>query len=200
MANTVSSTRVSIFRLILIPSLITLAVTGLRLVGELNQWSKGLFDPTAGGGGPSSAGRAILFAVLGAAVVIVGAVIAIRLGFYARLLFFNAIVAIAAALQYKPWPKLFKTLLAYGYAARIPVAIVMLFAIMGNWGTHYDVPPPGAPEEINNALWSKYFWIGLMPQLVVWVGFTIVAGSLFGSVAAAIAGRRKPASQAAAGV
>src|SRR2546426_440321 len=41
----------SIKKLILVPALITLAVTLLRLTGELMHWSKALFNPAAGGGG-----------------------------------------------------------------------------------------------------------------------------------------------------
>jgi hypothetical protein len=39
------------------------------------------------------------------------------------------VIVAAAALQFPAWPALFKVLRAYGYAARIPVAIVMFFAI-----------------------------------------------------------------------
>src|SRR6266496_3738345 len=42
---------VAIKKLILVPALITLAVTLLRLVGELMHWSTRLFNPAAGGGG-----------------------------------------------------------------------------------------------------------------------------------------------------
>src|SRR3990172_9861836 len=38
-------------KLILVPAVITLAVTLLRLVGELQGWSEGLFNRSAGGGG-----------------------------------------------------------------------------------------------------------------------------------------------------
>src|SRR5262245_52314253 len=41
----------SLFRLILVPSLITLAVTLLRLFGELRHWSARVFNPEPGGGG-----------------------------------------------------------------------------------------------------------------------------------------------------
>jgi hypothetical protein len=41
------------------------------------------------------------------------------------------VIVAAAALQFPAWLALFKVLLAYGYAARIPVAIVMFFAIRG---------------------------------------------------------------------
>ena len=38
-----------------------------------------------------------------------------------------------------------RTLLAYGLAARIPVAGIMFLAMMGRWGTHYDYV--GMPPE-----------------------------------------------------
>ena len=41
----------SIGNLILIPAVITLAVTILRLVGELRHWPRALFNPDAGGPG-----------------------------------------------------------------------------------------------------------------------------------------------------
>ena len=40
----------STLKIILIPSIITLAVTLLRLTGELQGWSRVWFNPTAGGG------------------------------------------------------------------------------------------------------------------------------------------------------
>jgi len=94
---------------------------------------------------------------------------------------------IAILIMQRPWPELFKTLLAYGYAARIPVAILMLFAIKGNWGTHYDVSPnadfPAMP-------WlEKWFLIGAIPQLIGWIAFTVMIGALFGAIAVAIANR-----------
>ena len=51
MAEIPSGNRVPIARLILIPSVITLVVTLLRVVGELRHWSPALFNPSAGGGG-----------------------------------------------------------------------------------------------------------------------------------------------------
>jgi NO-binding membrane sensor protein with MHYT domain len=50
-----------------------------------------------------------------------------------------AVVAVTIAMQ--AWPALGRALFAYALAARIPVAIVMLLAMFGNWGTHYDVVP-----------------------------------------------------------
>ena len=41
----------NIKQLILVPAIISFAVTILRLVGELNNWSPSLFSREAGGGG-----------------------------------------------------------------------------------------------------------------------------------------------------
>lgn len=102
MAETTSGTHPSITRLILVPALITLAVTVLRLVGELQHWSKLLFNPSAGGGAalvgiswlpfifgpyfalklagsgelPRSLGKGIGFALLGVVLTIGGAFLA----------------------------------------------------------------------------------------------------------------------------
>jgi len=44
--------------------------------------------------------------------------------------------------------------------------------------------PPDAPTL---GLIAKYLWLGFVPQLVLWVAFTILAGMLLGTVAAGIA-------------
>ena len=69
----------------------------------------------------------------------------------------------------------------------------MLIAILANWGTHYDVPPPGFPEM---APLAKWFWIGLVPQMTFWIAFTVVVGMLFGLIAVAIVHRRRKAESA----
>jgi len=220
MVEMTSSRRLSIGRLIFIPSVITLAVTLLRLIGELQHWSPILFNPTAGGGGaimgitwlvlifgvyfalklsvagegPARIGKANLFAVLGLVAMIAGAFVgfAHQIHFPGKVVM-GLLVIVAAALQFPAWPALFKVLLAYGYAARIPVAIVMFFTIRGNWGTHYDALPPDFPEK---SFWPKYLQIALVPQLIFWIAFTVIIGTLFGSIATAIFGRRKSGSPA----
>lgn len=77
---------------------------------------------------------------------------------------------------------------AYGFAARVPAVLVMLVAMLGNWGTHYDVAPPDFPEM--GAL-SKWFLIGLLPQLTIWIWFTLVVGGLFGAIAVGVTGRSR---------
>ena len=159
-------------RLILVPATITLAVTLLRLVGELQGWSPRFFSREAGGGGalvgiawlvpvfgawfgwklakagqgPEAVGRALGLTLLGLALLPVSGFLAAKLSVDQRSL-----------------------------------------AILGNWGTHYDVPPPGAPEM--SGLW-KWAVIGLLPQLTIWLWFTSVVGAIFGIAAGAIASRR----------
>jgi hypothetical protein len=224
MAGTTSDRHQSGVQLILIPSVITLVVTALRLVGELRHWSPVLFNPAAGGigsligitwlapifgayfaltltkqgDGPTRPGRAVVHGVLGLVAIVLGSVLAavFRVGYYGQLVTFCVVFAVAAAIQYPAWPTLFKTLLAYAYAARIPVAVLMFFAMRGNWGTHYDAVPPDSPPTIN-AFWPKYFWLAFLPQMIAWVGFTVWIGSLFGSITSAVVRRRKPAEQTA---
>jgi len=205
-------------KLILVPAVITLAVTLLRLVGELQGWSEGLFNRSAGGGG-ALVGIAWLVPVFGAwfgwklaragsgaalgralGLMLLALVLLPALGYLAgkagipeqslATLGIYVAGAIAAVLiGLRAWPALGRVLFAYGLAARIPVVLVMLAAILGNWGTHYDVMPPGAPAMEGL---TKWFMIGVVPQLTIWMAFTVVIGGLFGIAAAAIA-RRRPA-------
>ena len=85
------------------------------------------------------------------------------------------------------WRSLGSTLIAYALAARIPVLIVMFFAMRGDWGTHYDAVEArfaAAP------LWTKFFYEAFLPQLILWIGYTVVVGSLFGEIVAVIFARK----------
>jgi len=206
-----SYNRTPIARLILVPSLITLLITLLRITGELQHWSPTLFNSSAGGGGaligitwlvlvfgvyfalrlasdgngPASAGRSIGMAVLGLVVMACGGFVAAapQVNLPGKLAIGLLLFAAATALQFVTWPALSKVLLAYGYAARIPLIILTFFAIRGNWGTYYDALPPGFPET---SFWTRYVQTALVPQLIFWIAFTVVVGTLFGSIAAAI--------------
>jgi len=199
---------ISTRRLVLAPALITLAITLLRLVGELNRWSPALFNREAGGGGaligivwlvpilgvyfalklskagrgPTRRGRAIGHALAGVALFAMLMTVAVRVvpTMMGRMALINLAAALAAWVAYRGWPALGRTEFAYGLAARIPVAIVMFVAMAANWGTHYELGPPGFPEM---GLVPKWVLIGLIPQLVFWIGFTVVVGCLFGSLA-----------------
>jgi hypothetical protein len=219
-----TDTRPSVRGLILVPALITLGVTLLRLTGELMGWSALLASRAAGGAGaiigivwlvfvfgawfgwrltkageaPTSVGRVAGFALLailvGAGVGALGAAVG---GSPMVALFAFVVGSMASVLvAWRGWPALARVLLAYGFAARIPVALIMLAAIYGNWGTHYDVSPPGFDPNIGPL--AKWFFIGLVPQLTIWIGFTVAVGSLFGALGAALARKRETAAATAA--
>lgn len=222
MADTNSGAGLSISRLVLVPGLITLAVTILRLVGELQHWSKLFFNPAAGGGGailgiswlpiilgpyfalklagagerPAGVGRAFGFTFLALAFVAGGFALFAKAGFTLGGLTLAGLVLVVLAIltPFAGWPALAKALLAYGYLARIPVAILMYFALRGNWGTHYDATPPGYPPGAGFG--KEYIQLALVPQLTGWVAFTVIIGSLCGAIVYAVAGRKKALAQA----
>jgi len=206
-------------RLVLVPALISLAVTVLRLAGELGDWSGSWFSKETGGTVPSGVGwvvgitwlalpfgawfglrlraigkgprsltRSAMLAVLGVLVAYGGGFLIPRIGFPRVLIFIWFYMGVAAAVQYFGWPDLFRTLLLYGFAARIPVVIVMFFAMAYNWGTHYDYV--GMPAQFSMDPVPRFLWLAFFPQLTFWVGYTVVMGTLGALIALAVCRRR----------
>jgi hypothetical protein len=221
--------RVSITRLIAIPAVITLLVTFLRLKGELNHWGAPWFSNAAGGGGAivgiswlpfifgpwfalkliktgngfESAKKAwgylgLGFVVLMASGVIVG-ISASRQALLFAVIGFLGMLA-AAFLPLNGWRTLGRTLIAYGIAARLPVLVVMFFAMRGNggagWGTHYDAIPPGMA---NLPFFQKFLFEAFLPQMTLWIAWTVIVGLLAGLIATAVARRGKQPSTAPVG-
>lgn len=135
------------------------------------------------GEGPLRPGRALAFSVGGLAFLLgVGSLVRrLPVSFPPILIAVWLVMVIGAALAWAGWPALGRTLLAYGLASRVPVAVVMFFAMLGNWGTHYDYV--GVPFAARLSFWPRYLWLAFFPQLVFWVGFTILMGALAGSLA-----------------
>jgi len=200
--------------LVLGPSLIALAVTLLRLAGELGHWSDRWFSPETGGivpRGPSwlfgitwlaapfgayfairlaRAGEGTLrpwrtlgWSAAGLVLVLAGLRLVWRLPIpFPPILIMVWLVMIAgAALAWAAWPALGRTLLFYGLASRLPVVVLMFLAMRGNWGTHYDYV--GVPFALALPFWPRFWWLAFFPQLVFWVGFTVLLGSVAGSLA-----------------
>jgi hypothetical protein len=164
-----SASRISISRLVLVPTLVTLGVTLLRLLGELRGWPSPWFDknnaivgitlllpPTFGvyfawklwreGERIDRIDRAFLLGLLGVALnQLVEATVFqyADISMYSMLVILWTVAVISAYLQYLAWPALCKTLIAYGLGARIPVVVIMFFALRGHWGTHYATFPYG---------------------------------------------------------
>ena len=217
---------ISITSLITIPVLISLGITILRLVGELEHWPKLFFNPAGGGGGaiigiswlpiifgpyfalklagagdrPSSVGKAAGFAILGLVVLVLGGVLAGATHMNLSILTLVAFLVMLAA-AFIPgigWRSLGNTLLAYAFAARIPVLIVMFLAMRGNsgrgWATHYDAVPPMFAQA---PFFKKFFDTAILPQMTLWIGWTVVVGSIIGVIVVAVARRGKQTAPAA---
>lgn len=173
-------------RLLLVPALVTLALTQLRLTGDLLHIAGfGLYE------------IAWLVPIFGAyfavclvksdetapapAKLLKSSLLPLAL-FGAGLLLFHptsggmAVVSlIAIVLIRRTWPRLGTLLLGYALAARLPVVITILGATLNGWDTVYAVSP-------------YRVMAGLLPQLTVWIGFTVVVGSLTGSITLALRG------------
>jgi hypothetical protein len=225
---------IRISKIILIPVLITLAITILRLIGELQNWSPLLFSRTAGGGSaivgitwlpvifgpyfavklaaggeaPSSRGRAIGFAVLSLAVYFAPAcweAISLRPGLPAFLVPIFAMWLIPAAIVHPSyvgllmllsafipsmgWRALGNTLLAYAFAARIPVLVMMFIAMHAGWETHYSRV---APIYASATLAKQYLYGAFLPEMTIWIGWTVAVGAVVGVVVANAFGTLKP--------
>jgi len=181
-------------RLVLVPALITLGVTLLRLAGELLGGPERLFSRAAGGqgalvgivwlipifglyfglklaregSGPDRAGKAFGFALLAFGFnTVLGIAAAQSLPSPVAQLAVFAVLSWLAILVARPgWPALWRVLLAYGVLARVPVLVVMLLAIFGSWDTHYAKPREDFPAM---GPWGLFFWTALLPQLSVWI-------------------------------
>jgi hypothetical protein len=103
------------------------------------------------------------------------------------LVLWAGVAVLVAMMSFVTWPALGWPLLVYAAAARIPVAIIMVFAIWNRWGTHYDAPPPGLPALFPLARW---LWTGLLPQSTIWIAFTLAVGMVGGAAGVWLASRR----------
>ncbi len=203
-------------RLVLGPAVISLAVTLVRLVGEIRGWSPEYWSRLPGGGlsllgivwlipvfgfyfgwrletlgerapSPLQAGLQppLVAFLLGGAALLVAHMRASghmeAVGWSAWLSLWGVIAAIVVGASLLAWPTLGRLLLAYAISARVPVAALMMLAMARDWGTHYDALPPGFPSL---PLLPRWLWLGLLPQLTIWVAVTLAAGVPAGTLGA----------------
>jgi len=210
MAEVRPGVRLTTGRLILWPAIFRLGLTVLPLMGELKRWPTPWFNSAEGGAGalvgivwlplilgpyfafrvrfeiisPRSMAKWFGYAALGLAVSAAGVLAGLppSLPSIARLSLPVVGFAFGTAIQCPVWPELVKVLLAYGYAARIPVVVVSFLAMRYHWATHYNASPPFLPEM---SLWPKFF-VTVAFQLVGWVGYTVVSASITGALASGL--------------
>jgi hypothetical protein len=214
----------SALRLALVPAVITLAVTLLRLAGELLRWSPRLFNREPGGAGalvgivwlifafgiyfalrlagdgeePGRLGPAFGWPALAFAINTAVFVAAMR--FWPtdpvlQLGLFTLGSWVAIVVARRGWPGLWRVLLVYGLLARIPVLAIMFLSIFGGWDTHYAKPRPDFPAM---GPWGLFFWTALLPQMGVWIYLTIVFGMLMGAATVGIRRLRRGSAARAA--
>jgi hypothetical protein len=211
-------------QLVLVPALIALGVTIVRLVGELQHGDARFFNRAGGGAGaivgiswlpllfgvyfavrlvragegPASKGRAMLMPVIALVVTAAAIFAAFKSGASQNAQILAVCVAslLGGWIASLGWRELGKVSFAYALASRIPVAVLMYFAIAGKWGTHYDALPPNFPAMSPAATWAL---VGVLPQMTLWIGFTLLPACLLGGITAAVmgGGRRNAVANAA---
>ena len=170
-------------RLLLVPALITLSVTVLRLTADLLRWTShgppeiAWLVPAFGAyfgvqlyryAGAPRPTRILTRAALPTALLL-AAVVLFRPTSGA-----TAVLSVVSVLLVRrAWPRLNDLLLGYAVAARAPVVIMMLAATRGGWETVYDVSP-------------FHVAAGLLPQLTVWFALTVVLGTLSAGAALSV--------------
>ncbi len=205
-----------VLALVLWPVILTLAVTLVRLVGELRGGSPAWFSRLPGGGlaivgiawlapfvgayfgwcltraGVRSPGVATV-AGWPAGALLLGLAIGYGLERVAQpswtgtLVLWAGVAVLVAMMSFVTWPALGWPLLVYAASARLAVAFVMAFAIWKGWGTHYDALPPGFPGLPPMARW---LWTGLLPQTTIWIAFTLAVGMTGAAAGVWLASRR----------
>jgi hypothetical protein len=191
-------------------------VTLLRFAGEALRWSPEYFSRVPGGGlsplgvtwlapfvgfyfgwrleraGVVSPSPARAFGAPAAALVL-GALVAALGGrlfhtsWTSNFVLWGVVAVGVAFAVLVAWPALSRVLLAYAYAARVPVALVAAVAIWKNLGTHYDLPPPGFPALRPLRRWLV---LSVLPQMTIWVAWTLGTGAIGGALGWRAARRR----------
>ena len=131
----------SAWALVRTPVLITLAVTAVRLLGALGGLPDFLVNREAGGAG----------AIIG--IVWLSPIFAVWFG------------RRHASAGETGFVSALRTNFVYGLGARIPVILIMLFATLGDWGTHYD-----AYQGLDHlSLLGQWFVGGVVAQTLFWL-------------------------------
>lgn len=201
-------------RPILVAALITLVVTGLRVVGEIEAWDERWFSREVGGGaspigiswlpivfgiwfgrrlgkqgrGPSSRVRAILLPLIGFLLVPASWYVAAKvlgLSVTASMYAFCGAAWVGALLSMAAWPALFGANLIYGVLARLPVIAVTWLAVAQGWNVHYVKLTSDMAQMTGNEL-AMFLSVA---QVGFWIPYTIMVGGFFGGLWAALTRR-----------
>ncbi len=97
------------------------------------------------------------------------------------------------------WGALVRRLAAYAFLVRGAVAALGVVATRQGLGTHYDVSPLtrvslallGGDVAFQPGSWHQVLWLTLVPQLVVWPAYTVLAGLAGAALALRFASARR---------
>jgi hypothetical protein len=201
---------------VLLAGLLTLGVTVLRLVGELQGWDPRFFSREPGGGAalvgigwlmvfvglwfgrrlaqaghrPVSTVRAGLVPLLGVVAMMgcVGYIVtqSPKEQVMDRMGMFMLFCPLFVLLAVWGWGRAALAGLCYGLLARVPVVVVQYVAIAGDWGTHYEKMDPSL--QLDAATRGHAL---MMAQLLFWAPLTSLVVTLFAALGALTV--RKPA-------
>ncbi len=193
--------RPRVLPLILVAAVLTLVVTGVRLLGERNHWDPAWFSSEAGSplnpfgivwlvpvfgflfgrrlaqSGSKPRFVAAFFVPMFAFLLLVGAAAyaGARLEGDALATAFGWLLWGGPALSLLAlfaWPRAFAALLCYALLARAPVALLQYLDIQNGWQTHYGrVHPKMPPMDADARLWAL-----TLAQAGFWVPFTVLLG------------------------
>ncbi len=184
----------------------TLAITALRLAGELRGWPSWLFGRAAGGGGAlvgigwllplagawfgqrlAGAGarpRAGALRLVGAGLLGVALVFALATALLpvtaGTFLFVAAALPSLAVLAWRAWPELARALAWFALVQRLPVLAITALAVPGKWGTHYEQLAPGSPPMSD----ATRTLVLCAAQVCLWIPLTLLVGGFAGLLAA----------------
>ena len=185
---------------------VSLLVTLVRLLGELQHWHPAVFGTGAGGDNsplgitwlvlpfgfwfgralakngsrPASLGKTALFCLLGIGLTVGVFALAVTqiADWQLRMLVLGGGTAACGLIALIAWPRRWMTLVAYGFLARLPGVVVQYLSIENGWDVHFAKGPPDAPPEMALELLTA-------AQVSVWpLAFTPLVGGLFAALGA----------------
>lgn len=185
---------------------VSLLVTLVRLLGELQHWHPAVFGTGAGGDNsplgitwlvlpfgfwfgralakngsrPASLGKTALFCLLGIGLTVGVFALAVTqiADWQLRMLVLGGGTAACGLIALIAWPRMWMTLVAYGFLARLPVVVVQYLSIENGWDVHFAKGPPDAPPEMALELLTA-------AQVSFWpLAFTPLVGGLFAALGA----------------
>lgn len=201
--------------MLLVFGVLTLVVTVVRLVGELQGWNPTWFSTDAGSpmnpfgivwlvpvagllfgrrlaqGGGAPKFVAGFFVPMFGFSVLMASIVSVNNYFEGEQLveamgYVMLGAPVLSLLALFVWPRAFVAMVAYWMLARVPVMLIQYLDIQNGWQTHYGK----VPEELAGMDADARIWMLTKAQLCFWMAFTVLLGCAFAAIGAATVRRR----------